>query len=80
MREKVVYNTQKSIRKAPLKIPTLKMTLRGFAVYFCVDRCRRKVCYWGQSISRFLSLWLFLKLIFCLQNILFSLLKRFWCF
>jgi hypothetical protein len=36
--------------KSPLKKPALKVTLRGFAVYFCVDRCRRKPAI-GDKVS-----------------------------
>ena len=46
----MTHNTQKSIRKAPLQSPALKMTVRGFAVYFFVDRCRRKVAI-GYKVS-----------------------------
>jgi len=51
-------NAQKSIRKAPLKSPALKMTLRGFAVYFWVDRCRRKLAIGDKvSVGSFLKCW-----------------------
>jgi hypothetical protein len=39
-------------RKAPLQSPALKMTVRGFAVYFCVDRCRRKVAPYENPFEK----------------------------
>ncbi|HEX8607736.1 MAG TPA: hypothetical protein VF679_03770, partial [Pedobacter sp.] len=56
------YNKKKSIREAPVEARII-VFLRGFVVYFWVDRPRRKFCYWEVSITFLFAVISFL--IFC---------------
>jgi len=50
--------------QSPFLKPRIRYMLRGFVVYFWVDRLRRKLAIRGESINLAFSIWLVLKFCF----------------